>query len=73
MIWTPEGIKALRTSLGLTQRQFAERLGVHPMAVHYWETGKRSPTGLYLKALDALCPDCGEHHHDCRCERIGGL
>ena len=44
----------LREKLGLTQVEFAERLGVSHVAVHYWETGKRSPSGpasILLKQL----------------------
>jgi putative transcriptional regulator len=45
-------IKALRQSLGLTQYQFAMRLGVTPQAVANWEQGKRTPTGLSKQALE---------------------
>lgn len=51
---TPERIKALRASLGLTQFHFAIRLGVSPQAVAHWEQGRRTPTGLYAQALDDL-------------------
>lgn len=52
--WTAEGVKALRTSLGLSQSQFANLIGCHVRAVSQWERGLRVPTGLYAKALDAL-------------------
>jgi transcriptional regulator with XRE-family HTH domain len=52
--WTAEGIKALRLSLGLSQSQFAQLIGCHVRAVSQWERGKRTPTGLYAKALDTL-------------------
>jgi DNA-binding transcriptional regulator YiaG len=38
-------IKALRQSLGLSQYQFAMRLGVTPQTVASWEQGRRKPTG----------------------------
>ena len=44
----------LRENLGLTQVELAERLGVSHVAVHYWETGKRVPSGpasILLKQL----------------------
>lgn len=52
--WTPEAVRDLRARLGLTQDQFAARLGCHRMAVVFWESGKRTPTGLYAAALDRL-------------------
>jgi transcriptional regulator with XRE-family HTH domain len=35
----PARIKAIRRRLGMTQRQLAERLGVHVVTVKKWETG----------------------------------
>jgi DNA-binding transcriptional regulator YiaG len=51
---TPAGIRELREQLGLTQAQFAERLGCSTQAVSFWERGTRSPTGLYAKAVREL-------------------
>jgi DNA-binding transcriptional regulator YiaG len=51
---TPEGIRTLRERLGLTQAQFAERLGCSAQAVSFWERGTRSPTGLYARAVREL-------------------
>jgi DNA-binding transcriptional regulator YiaG len=51
----PEELKRWRESWGLTRRELAEALGVHLMAVAYWEWGKRRiPPFLHLalKALD---------------------
>lgn len=36
-------IKALRTRLGLTQVQFAQVLGVHPLTVSRWEREHGTP------------------------------
>jgi DNA-binding transcriptional regulator YiaG len=52
--WTAEGVKALRTYLGLSQSQFARLVGCHVRAVSQWERGVRTPTGLYAQALDTL-------------------
>lgn len=52
--WTPDRIRAIRAKLGLNQYQFAERLGCHRNAVALWETGKRTPTGLYAQSLQSL-------------------
>ena len=51
---SPEEVKKLRGSLGMTQEQLARELGVSFATVNRWENGKRNPTGLSLKALDDL-------------------
>jgi len=40
---TAEGIRTLRTRLGLTQKQFAHLLGYAPGTVVRWETGHHAP------------------------------
>jgi transcriptional regulator with XRE-family HTH domain len=35
-------LKALRETLGITQTELAEKMGVHSITVSNWETGKRS-------------------------------
>ncbi len=51
---TPKDIKRLRERLGMTQEQFAERLGVARETVARWEIGANAPRGLSLKALKEL-------------------
>lgn len=51
---TPATIKAARLRLGLTQAQFAARIGASPLAVSFWERGTRRPTGLYAVAVRKL-------------------
>jgi DNA-binding transcriptional regulator YiaG len=51
---TPKEIVKLRSDLGLTQRQLAERIGAHQPTVARWELGKHEPRGAYLKALKEL-------------------
>jgi len=52
---TPSEIKSLRTKLGLTQSQFASKLGVSAgTSVSRWECGSRSPSPLALKELRKL-------------------
>jgi type I restriction enzyme M protein len=53
-IWTPEAIKALRKKMDLTQKQLANRLGVHPGTVTRWETGSFEPSALAYDKLDSL-------------------
>lgn len=52
----PERIKALRVSLGLTQREFADALGLKLRAITYWEAGApgRDPKGPALILLHML-------------------
>ncbi len=51
---TPESILQFRVRLGLTQAQFAERVGCSTQAVSFWERGTRTPTGLYAQAIRRL-------------------
>jgi transcriptional regulator with XRE-family HTH domain len=37
-----------RTSLGLSQKEAAERLGVDPGTLAKWERGEREPAGAFL-------------------------
>jgi transcriptional regulator with XRE-family HTH domain len=37
-----------RTSLGLSQKESAERLGVDPSTLARWERGEREPVGAFL-------------------------
>jgi WD40 repeat protein/transcriptional regulator with XRE-family HTH domain len=45
----------LRTTLGLTQGQLAERLGISMRTVSGWEAGSSYPKAEHLKAFIALC------------------
>ena len=47
----PQYVKSLRIALGLTQEQFASRLGISFTTVSRWETGIHRPTRYYLKVL----------------------
>ena len=47
-------IKALRVSMGLTQKQFAEKLIVSLFTVYRWEKGISKPNPIYQKKLFAL-------------------
>ena len=54
--WTAARILALRDRLGLTQGQFAARLSrtMTNQAVSRWESGRASPSPLYVDRLDEL-------------------
>lgn len=50
-ILSPQEIKDIRKSMGLTQLRFALELGVTPLTVTWWESGKHSPSVLALQKL----------------------
>ena len=56
-------VRRLRKGLGLTQSQFADRLGVTPITVHRWESGQSRPQRLATARLreleDAAAPARG--------------
>ena len=39
----PARLRSLRRGAGLTQRQLASRVGVHPVLLSQWETGRCDP------------------------------
>lgn len=47
---TKEDLKAIRESLGLSQRGFARRIGVAPKTIARWEAGIH-PIGLVYEKL----------------------
>jgi len=57
MEWKPDEIKALRKKLSLSQRQFAERLGVKRLTIARWESNKTRPNPEYVAMLEKLVPD----------------
>ncbi len=50
----PEDIKALRKELGLSQSDFAEKIGVKLRTVQNYESGQTSPTAETLTKMFAL-------------------
>ncbi|MGL5397820.1 MAG: helix-turn-helix domain-containing protein [Shewanella sp.] len=51
---TPEQIKQARKSLGLTQAEMAEKVGVGIDAIKQWESGRRKPRGPAIKMIEML-------------------
>lgn len=47
-------IRELRSRLGLTQEQFAAKVGVTFSTVNRWESGKSRPSPLALKRINEL-------------------
>jgi transcriptional regulator with XRE-family HTH domain len=54
--WTPEDVKDLRTRLGLTQKEFAKKLGVHAITIIRWEKGTSNPHPVWMDKLENLEP-----------------
>jgi putative transcriptional regulator len=52
-----ETIKAIRTSVKMTQQTFAEVLGVSKKTVEAWESGKNEPAGPASRILEMLQKD----------------
>lgn len=63
-MWHP--IRAARLRAGLSQRQLADRLGVHKVTVSGWENGRYLPNPAHAKSLCALLPglDLAEVYRD---------
>lgn len=47
----PKLVKELRERLGLTQEQFAQKVGVTFGSVNRWENGKRTPQPFLVRRL----------------------
>jgi transcriptional regulator with XRE-family HTH domain len=58
-----EALRAWRKQAGLTQKEMARLLGVHHMALSFWELGKRRVPALLPLALEALDHRMKEGRH----------
>ncbi len=54
MEWTKEAILELRKSMNVTQKAFAESLGVTNVYVNYLEKGMKRPSKTVCIVLDCL-------------------
>lgn len=52
--WSFRRVRELRKKLGLTNEQFAARVGVVVRTVIRWQTGEEQPSPLAREKLDAL-------------------
>jgi DNA-binding transcriptional regulator YiaG len=59
VLWNAELIKALRRHMGLTQAEFAERLGVYQQTVSQWENSAYEPTLATSKYLTLIAKQAG--------------
>jgi DNA-binding transcriptional regulator YiaG len=58
-IMTGQDIRTIREQLGLSQREFGERLGVKRLAVARWESGTRTPDEANQKRLVQIAQENG--------------
>jgi len=56
----PALVRELRQRYGLTQEQFAQKVGVTYSTVNHWENGKRTPQPYLVKRLLELRADLDE-------------
>lgn len=54
MFKTPiaQRIKLVRTQHGLAAKDLAQLIGVHPMSIYYWESGKAEPRAVNKRAIE---------------------
>jgi DNA-binding transcriptional regulator YiaG len=64
VLWNSELIKALRLHMGLTQVEFAERLGVRQKTVSNWEIGLYEPTRSTSKHLELVAEIAGFRYEE---------
>ncbi len=57
-------VHEIRGRTGLTQEQFAARLGVTFPTINRWENGRAKPSPLAVKQIEAILRDLGEAGHD---------
>ncbi len=51
---TPADIKAIRGRQGMTQKEFAKRIGVSKTTLAFWEIGHRFPSQLEIANMRLL-------------------
>jgi DNA-binding transcriptional regulator YiaG len=57
--WSAREVRALRQFLGLTQDEFARRLGARQQTISEWEVGKHHPRGMSAITLTQLAASTG--------------
>lgn len=60
----PQLIRETRQRLGLTQTQFAAKLGVSFLSVNRWENGHHQPLPIVLKQIETLLHGMGAEGQD---------
>jgi DNA-binding transcriptional regulator YiaG len=68
--WDGERVAALRRRLGISQSEFAARLGVRQQTVSEWEVGRYRPRGASVRLLGMFAEDATDY--DARPPADGG-
>jgi DNA-binding transcriptional regulator YiaG len=55
----PKSINQLRSGLGMSQRQFAEHVGVPHSTIYRWESGISQPNAVHLGQMHDLAAGQG--------------
>ena len=55
-----KSIRELRQEHGWTQYELAVQVGVHPQAVYFWESGRRTPQVALLRKMGQLFGMCSD-------------
>ena len=58
-MYSGEDVKSIRNRNNMTQRLFAEALGVSAKTVEAWETGTNTPSGVARRMLELMANDNG--------------
>lgn len=56
----PYEVELIRKDAGLTQQEFADKIGVTPAAVSGWETGRTNPTEQHVRQVLTLAEADGD-------------
>lgn len=59
--WDAEAVRELRTALGLTQSEFAERVGTRQQTISEWETGASTPRRMSQRLLRLVAEESGRY------------
>jgi len=57
--WDGADVKALRTHMGLTQQEMADRLGTRQQTISEWELGLYQPRGASSTLLSIVADQSG--------------
>ena len=57
-------VRETRHRLGLTQLQFAQKLGVSFQSVNRWENGRTQPLPIVLKQIEVQLREMGDQGRD---------
>lgn len=57
-------IRELRLEIGLTQEQFAAKLGVTYSSINRWENGRSKPSPLALQKIKGMLQKIGDRSQD---------